>query len=137
MTFFAVQPAKKEQNPIRLCSFLSSKPLFQQAFFFNKIGHHVGCRRRDLDALLAVFRRAEAQAVQGPAARRTEMGFKAVVKLMRVLIYFRQLLFRRVETADQGADNQAGTAQCAADAARTSQSAAQAAGHADGHIGKV
>ena len=102
----------------------SCRLFFQQSLFFNEVRHHISSRRRDVNALLAVFRRAEAQAVQGPAARRTEMGFKAVVKLMRVLIYFRQLLFRRVETADQGADNQAGTAQCAADAARTSQAAA-------------
>lgn len=115
----------------------SCRLFFQQAFFFDEVRHHIGSRRRDVNALLAVFRRAEAQAVQGPAAGRAKMSLETVVEFVGILIYFRQFLFRRVETANQGADNQTGAAQCAADAARTADAAAQAAGHADGYVGKI
>ena len=62
------------------------------------------------------------------------MLFEAVMKFAGVFIDFRQGLFVRCPAADEGADDQTGPAQSAADTARPADAAAHARSHADGHV---
>ena len=59
---------------------------------------------------------------------------KALMKLMRIFIDLCLMLFRRVQSANDRADNQAGAAQRTAHAAAAADTAAHAGHHADCHI---
>ena len=69
---------------------ISHEPLnsLQQSFFSDKIGNHIGCRRRNLNSVLAVFRRAEAEGIEGPTASSAEVFLKTVMEFAGIFIDF-------------------------------------------------
>ena len=119
-----------------LFCYTNHEPLtsLQQAFFGDEVGDHVGGSGRNLDAVLTVFRRSETEGVEGPAAGGAEVFFEAVMELAGVFVDFGQGLFIGCEPADEGADDQTGTAQGPTDTARPADTAAHAGSHADSDV---
>lgn len=130
-------PYRRKKAAVYAAAFFTNhEPLssLQQAFFGDEVGDHVGGSGRNLNAVLAVFRRSETEGVEGPAAGSAEVFFEAVVELAGVFVDFGQGFFIGCEPADEGADDQTGTAQGPTDTARPADAAAHAGSHADGDV---